>query len=131
VPAHEFWELQENLPTGRRLSVDGPRDLNRPRRMSELALDDVLTALPDRPPRLDGLIERATLTAGPGGPLRLFCAPAFRELVVFNPPHRQAFCVEPYTCATDAINLLQRCTETGWLVLPPGGTWSAAVELWL
>jgi aldose 1-epimerase len=131
VPAGEFWELQENLPTGRRLPVDGPRDLNRPRRMSELALDDVLTALPDRPPRLDGLIERATLAAGPGGPLRLFCAPAFRELVVFNPPHRQAFCVEPYTCATDAINLLQRRTETGWLVLAPGATWSAAVELWL
>jgi aldose 1-epimerase len=131
VLAAEFWELEDSLPTGKRLPVDKGRDLNRPRRMGELALDDVLTGLPARPPRLDGLIERCTTTGGAGGPLRLFCSPAFREMVVFNPPHRQAFCVEPYTCTTDAINLQARGVDAGWLVLEPGATWSAVVELWV
>jgi aldose 1-epimerase len=131
VPAAEFWELNESLPTGNRLKVDAGRDLNRPRRVGDLALDDVLTGLPPRPPRTDGLIERAAITGGPGRPMRMFCAPAYREMVVFNPPHRQAFCVEPYTCTTDAINLQARGIEVGWLVLEPGATWSAVVELWV
>jgi aldose 1-epimerase len=99
--------------------------------MGELTLDDVLTGLPARAARLDGLIERATLTGGPGRPLRLFCSPVFREMVVFNPPHRQAFCIEPYTCTTDAINLQAQGVDAGWLVLDPGATWSAVVELWV
>jgi aldose 1-epimerase len=131
VPAAEFWELKESLPTEKRLPVDAGRDLSRPRRMGELALDDVLTGLPARAPRLDGLIERATIGGAPGGPMRLFCSPAFRELVVFNPPHRQAFCVEPYTCTTDAINLQARGIDAGWLVLEPGASWSAVIELWV
>jgi aldose 1-epimerase len=50
-------------------------------------------------------------------------------LVVFTPPHRQAFCVEPYTCTTDAVNLQQRGVDAGWLTLPPGGRWSAVFEM--
>src|SRR5204862_5512152 len=104
VAAGQLWQLEQNLPTGTPVPVDAARDLNRPRRFSELSVDDVLTDLPPRPARMDGLIERAAIAAAPGAPLRLFCSPAFREMVVFTPPHRQAFCAEPYTCTTDAIN---------------------------
>jgi aldose 1-epimerase len=131
VPAAEFWELQESLPTGTRRSVDAGRDLARPRRVGDLNLDDVLTALPPRAARMDGLIERAAIHGAGGGPLRMFCSSSFREMVVFNPPHRQAFCIEPYTCTTDAVNLQGRGIEAGWLVLEPGATWSAVVELWV
>jgi aldose 1-epimerase len=131
VPAAEYWVLEENLPTGERRPVDAGRDLNQARAFGGLSLDDVLTGLQARPPRLDGLIERAAVQGGPGAPLRLFCSPDFRELVVFTPPHRQAFCVEPYTCTTDAINLQARGVEAGWRVLPPGGTWAGVVELWV
>lgn len=132
VPAEKYWPLEGNLPSGKPRELDAKRDLNRPRRVGELALDDMLTALPARPPRLDGLVERGTVyAAGKGGPMRLFCSPVFREMVVFNPPHRQAFCVEPYTCPTDAINLQAAGHDVGWLVLGPGETWSAVVELWV
>jgi aldose 1-epimerase len=132
VRAAEYWALAENLPTGERNPVDAARDLNRPRRFGELHLDDVLTALPERAARMDGLIERAAIVGAAGGaPMRLFCSAAFREMVVFTPPHRKAFCVEPYTCMTDAINLQVCAIDAGWLVLPPGGTWSAVVELWV
>ena len=33
VPAGEYWELVENLPSGERRPVDAARDLNRPRQL--------------------------------------------------------------------------------------------------
>jgi aldose 1-epimerase len=129
VPAARYWALTDNLPAGETAEVDAARDLNRPRRLGDLKLDDVLTALPPRAPRVDGLIERGTVS----GPLtvRVFCSAAYREMVVFTPPHRKAFCIEPYTCTTDAINLQARGVDAGWLTLPPGGEWKAVVELWV
>lgn len=48
------------------------------------------------------------------------CAPEFREFVVFTPPQRSCVCLEPYTCATDAIHLAARGIDAGWRVLSPG-----------
>jgi aldose 1-epimerase len=131
APAHGYWELQESLPTGRVLPVDAGRDLTEFRRFRELNLDDVLTRLRDMPaPETDGLVDRGIVREGQKMPaLFLQSSPAFRELVAFTPPHRQAICLEPYTCPTDAINLQARGVDAGLLVLPPGGTWSAVVEM--
>jgi aldose 1-epimerase len=128
APAKEYWVLDGNLPSGERRAVDDTRDLNRPRRFGDLHLDDVLTGLPARAARMDGLIERGTIQGASGGPMRMFCSPQFRELVVFTPPHRQAFALEPYTCATNAANL---GSDAGWGVLPPGATEQIVVELWV
>jgi aldose 1-epimerase len=128
APATSYWELQDSLPTGRRLSVDAARDLRTPRRVADLALDDVLTDLASDESAtlcLRGTVEDPAARAT----LRLFTSPAFRELVAFTPPHRQAVCLEPYTCTTDAINLQQRGVEAGLLVLEPGLTWQDAVGL--
>jgi aldose 1-epimerase len=128
VPADSYWELQDSLPSGHRKPVDPARDLRTPRRVGELNLDDVLTDLP----RYSGdeLCLRATLRDPAAlAELRLFCSPAFREMVLFTPVHRQAICVEPYTCTTDAINLQQRGVNAGLLVLQPGESWSGVVEM--
>ncbi len=130
VPARRFWQLQDNLPTGDRPAVDAARDLNQPRPFASLHVDDVLTDLPGLVTAKEGsLYQCATLNSPPGVTLRISCSKVFRDLVVFVPPHRQAFCVEPYTCTTDAINLQQRGIDAGLLVLPGGGTWSAVVEM--
>jgi aldose 1-epimerase len=126
VRAGALWPLKESLPSGRPTPLDAARDLNAPRRVGELHLDDVLTALPAEK-ETDGLIKRARLTCGDAA-LSLWCSADFREMVVFNPPHRQAFCVEPYTCATDAVNLETRGIDAGWRSLPPGGRWTGIVE---
>lgn len=129
APARSFWELRDNLPTGRILPVDGTRNLNAEKTVESLALDDVLTDLPE-PPGQDGLCFRSSINAQPGGwGLEMHTSPAFRELVAFTPVHRQAIALEPYTCTTDAINLQQRGVEAGWLVLPPGETWTGVVEM--
>jgi aldose 1-epimerase len=128
VPARSYWVLEGSLPTGACEPVDAARDLNRPRRYAELKLDDVLTDLPAGPATA-GLRERALVQGAPGATLRLLASADFREMVVFTPPHREAFAAEPYTCATEALNLQQRGIDAGLRVLPPGGSWSGVVEM--
>lgn len=128
VPAQSYWELQDSLPNGERRAVDQARDLNRPRRVSDLHLDDVLTDLPAGP--AEGLCLRGTIRDRAAQmELRILCSPAFREMVLFTPVHRQAICLEPYTCTTDALNLEQRGLDAGLKVLQPGQSWSAVVEM--
>jgi aldose 1-epimerase len=128
VPARSFWVLEDSLPTGEVRPVDAARDLNTPRRYAELTLDDVLTEVTPGPnvtvPVTCGVIEGA-----PGVNLELLCSTNFREMVVFTPANRQAFCVEPYTCTTDAVNLQARGIDAGWQTLAPGGKWSSVFEM--
>ena len=128
VPARSYWPLADSLPGGEKRSVDPARDLSAPRRYGDLKLDDVLTDV-STAPGADGSRVCGTVQGDAKVALRLYCSPAFRELVVFTPPHRQAFCVEPYTCTTDAINLQARGIDAGWLTLAPGQRWSAVVEM--
>ncbi len=79
-------------------------------------------------PDADGLCDRGDVRSG-ADVLRVRASPDFRDVVVFTPVHRQAFCIEPYTCITDAINLQARGVDAGLLTLPPGGRWSAVVEM--
>ena len=43
----------------------------------------------------------------------------FSKCVVYNPPHREAICIEPYTCLPDPFGLEQRGIDAGLQVLPP------------
>jgi len=125
--AREVWELHQFLPTGVRRVPEGPFDLAAPRSCEVLRLDDVYTGL-EGTLVAEGLRLLGTLRQPPYGvSMRLLAAPAFRELVLYTPGHRQAVCLEPYTCPTDAVNLQQRGLDTGWRVLQPGETWSADV----
>ena len=125
APARACWPLEASLPTGKPVAIDAALDLNTPRPYHDLHLDQVLTGLDLTPdPVSGGLCWRARVED-----VSLYAAPAFRELVVFTPPHRRAMCFEPYTCTTDAINLQQQGIDAGLLVLPPGGRWAATVDL--
>ncbi|MFM7803819.1 MAG: hypothetical protein ACKPGK_04935 [Verrucomicrobiota bacterium] len=59
--------------------------------------------------------------------LELEFGSAFRELVVYNPPHREAICIEPYTCVPGATHLPSfgsdrkpASRDLGWKTLAPG-----------
>jgi aldose 1-epimerase len=125
--ARQVWELQDLLPTGERRPPDPRIDLAAPRPFEGLRLDDVFTGVEAAPAvgdlRLLGILRQPSH----GVEMRLLASPAFRELVLFTPGHRQAVCLELYTCPTDAVNLQQRGIDAGWRVLQPGETWSADV----
>lgn len=129
--AQQAWELRANLPTGRAHPVEGPLDLRAERALAGQTYDDALTEL--RPTQVEkstglGLIARLRDPAGVRA-LSLWAGDDYRDLVVFTPPHREAVCLEPYTCITDAINLQQRGIASGLRVLPPGARWHGVVEL--
>lgn len=131
VPASKQWRSNECLPNGERIDVRERTDLRTPRSLAALELDDVLTDIEASPcSRVPDLLWRGSLRRLQSNcQLDLCTSATFRELVAFTPPHRQAVCLEPYTCTTDAINLQRSGVDAGLLTLEPGGHWSATVAL--
>jgi aldose 1-epimerase len=125
VKANEYWELAANLPTGRRLPLDVSRDLRAGVPFKNLQLDDVLT---DIFPLKQGSAETCSVAHG-SRRLEMRTSVDFQEIVVFTPPHRQAVCLEPYTCTTDAINLRASTPAANCTVLRPGDAVQTRVEL--
>lgn len=123
APAAEEWELIDCVPTGRCLPVPESKDLREGEYFDVLKLDDVLCGLPaQRTVTECGILDEAA-----GLQVVQRCDPIFREIVVYTPPQRNAICLEPYTCTTDAINLQARRVDAGWRVLGPG----AEVRTWI
>jgi aldose 1-epimerase len=125
VPAAEYWELDGMLPTGRRLPVDAARDLRAGRRFGEVRLDDVLTGLP----ATSAGTTASIFDPAAGRRLELQFDPAFRHCVVYNPPHREAICLEPYTTGADPFRLAAKGIHADQQVLEPGQSWSASMRL--
>jgi aldose 1-epimerase len=125
VPAAAYWELENLLPTGRRLPVKGHRDLRGGANFENLVLDDILTDL-EHPSgeckaMLDDPAARRRLTVAFGQ--------EFQACVVFTPPHREAVCIEPYTSVSDAFALEARGIKTGMRVLAPGECFRARIAM--
>jgi aldose 1-epimerase len=131
VAAEKMWELRESLPTGQIKQVDEPHDLRHGKNISSLQLDDVMTGLyPFAFDAQDHLNMVAVLQHPSGDRLMtLWTAQDFREMVLFTPPHREAICLEPYTCTTDAVNLSLRGVDAGLRVLQPGERWTGVIEM--
>ena len=118
VPAQKRWELVDSLPTGNLLDVEDYYDLRQPKDLSGLKLDDIYS---DVVSDADGLVrcilddqQKATQTVVE------FDAKQFPYVVVYTPPApRQAICIEPNTCPTDAFNLQNRGVESNLIVLRP------------
>jgi aldose 1-epimerase len=125
VPAAALWELEDFLPTSRILPVPPDLDLRQPRRFSELTLDHVYTSLAFEGAWCRCWIEDSLLKLR----VSLRFDKTYRELVVYTPPTRDAICLEPYTCVTDAVNLHARGVDAGLRVLKPGQSAPAGVML--
>lgn len=116
VPAKSYWELVDCIPTGKIHPVDKSRDLRGGASLRPLKLDDILTDVTAE----NGCITTRVVDPQAGLAIVQRCDDAFREMVVYTPPHGRSVCIEPYTCPTDAINLEARGQKCGWEVLPPG-----------
>jgi aldose 1-epimerase len=116
LPAAKRWELADMLPTGEILGLDDVEQHHAGLAFGETAFDDVFRDLqfeddrctfrvidPDSRRQLDITFDRS-----------------FRECVVYNPPHRQAVCIEPYTCVPNAAELKAKGIDSGLRILAPG-----------
>ncbi len=113
--ARAAWTLDTMIPTGEVVAVPARLDFNKPRRIGDEHLDDVLTDLPAG----EGLNRRAVLISTAAS-LAVSSDPQWREYVFFTPTSRDALAIEPYTCTTDAIHLEQTGVDAGLRVLEPG-----------
>ncbi|QDT15779.1 aldose 1-epimerase [Alienimonas californiensis] len=133
VPAAARYELIGGVPTGEVVALDEGYDLQHGPAFGGLKLDDVYTqvsAKADEPGVIESVIEN------PANGLRIVqrCDAAFREQVVFTPPWFRegdagSICIEPYTCATDAVNLAGRGVDAGWRTLAPGDRFETWFEI--
>jgi aldose 1-epimerase len=129
MPARSIWPLQDNLPIGERALVPDPLNWHRPRPIGNSQLDTVYSDLGAIRSGEGGLLLRAVLSQSEQrGCLEIWTTSDFREVVVFTPPHRNAVCVEPYTCVTNAANLQPSGVDAGWRELVPGQEWTGVVE---
>jgi aldose 1-epimerase len=119
VPAGKRWELADSLPTGRLLDVAGAYDLRAQAELNGLLLDDIYTNVTAE---ADGQTRCYLMDADAGRETVVeFDAARFPHVVVYTPPApRQAICVEPNTCPTDAFNLQARGIDSNMLVLRAG-----------
>ena len=113
--ATRAWPLANMVPAGVAEPIPEAVDFRTPRRLGDQHLDDALTGLPAAP----AMTQRAALRSM-AATVTVSSDPAFTDYVLFTPTSRDAVAIEPYTCATDAVNLQPRGIDAGWQVLPAG-----------
>jgi len=128
TPANHRWELADSLPTGRVLELTEAYDLRQPRDLAGLVLDDIYSGLTTTAAGMcecrliDSEQRRETVVE--------FSARQFPFVVVYTPPSpRQAICIEPNTCPTDAFNLEQRGIASNVMALEAGA--EASFDVWI
>lgn len=125
VPVTHYWELENMLPTGRRLPTDAPRQLASGMPFAETKLDDVLSGVEFKNGWATARIEEVQS----GLRLSIGFDEPFRECVVYNPPHREAICIEPYTCVPDTYWLTDQGIDAGLRELKPGEEFACQMEI--
>jgi aldose 1-epimerase len=126
VPASAYWELEQMNPTGRIVSLPENERLATGARLGDRKFDTVFTELRAD---TDGLMRtRLTDPKSNRAVAQSFDA-VFTQCVVYTPPHREAICLEPYTCVPDAIRLAEEGHETGLQILQPGEIFNTTIRL--
>ena len=116
-PMRQYAELIECLPTGQVYDVTPENDLHHGMRFDQRSFDGAFTGAAASN---DGLVTHLLRDHLAGVELAIQHSMQFGYVVIYTPPHRQAICIEPYTCLTDAINLTSSELDTGLWHLQPG-----------
>lgn len=125
LPVRQRWELVEMLATGRRVPVESPDAYRAGLPFGQMNFDDAFTAL-----QFDGQRCRCRIVDPESGRrLTVEFGPEFRECVVYNPPHRQAVCIEPLTWCPNGFELSERGIDAGLRILQPGQSLSCGVVM--
>jgi aldose 1-epimerase len=117
VPVEKLWHLEQMIPTGQIGPVTSDQLLATGIHLGNQQFDTCFTGIQTSD---DGLVRTRLLDPSSGRVLTQTFDKAFTQCVVYTPPHREAICLEPYTCVPDAIRLAAEGHETGLQVLKPG-----------
>ena len=126
APVHKYWELERMVPTGQIQSVRAEKQLAAGLRLGDHQFD---TAFTNMRADADGLLRTKLADPANGRALTQTFDTSFTQCVVYTPPHREAICLEPYTCVPDAIQLTAEGHETGLQILKPGESRKTKITL--
>jgi aldose 1-epimerase len=125
LPVTRRWILHEMNATGQTQRVDDSEGLRAGFALDDRRFDDVFGGLVARGDRFHAQIanphNQVTIDLDFGQP--------FRECVVYTPDHRQAVCVEPYTCAPDPFRLQAEGHDAGLIELAPGASLESELSI--
>jgi aldose 1-epimerase len=125
VPARNRWPLENMLPTGKTETGGVAAQLSAGMPFADTKLDDVFGDLKFTSGKCRSAIDDpATHRA-----IEMTFGPEFSACVVYNPPHREAICIEPYTAVPDAFVLESRGIAAGLRVLQPGESFDSQIDI--
>jgi aldose 1-epimerase len=125
IPVSTVWELASLLPTGKHEPSPIAAQLAAGMKVGEMKLDTVLGGITFH----DHRAPTSIADPSSGRTIVQTFDDQFTTCVVFNPPHRQAVCIEPYTTVPDPFTLAEQGIDPSLRLLPPGGTFRTRIEL--
>lgn len=125
VPVSGRWELNDMIVTGKQTPMEDRQRYHDGLKFSDTSFDNIFGGL---------TFEDETCTTSVHDPesghtMVMQFDSEFRECVVYNPPHREAICIEPYTCVPDPFRLNKEGVDGGLRILGPGEKFSANVRI--
>ncbi len=126
IPCRRYFVLEKCLPSAGPVPIVAGLDFRTLRNLGPMLIDDCLTG------REAGKPVRIIYSRG-GLALRMDCDALFENIILYAPPGKPFFAVEPVTNANDGFNLFEQgIAGSGVFVLEPGqersGTFSLKVE---
>lgn len=125
VPAQHTWEANDMLPTGRKLPLDDEQLSTTGLQLGNRTFDTYFTDLQvDRDQQV-----RTHLRDPRGRVLTQSFDRSFTQCIVYTPPHREAICIEPYTCLPDTFRLSAEGYSTGHQLFQPGESFRTTIRI--
>jgi aldose 1-epimerase len=116
----DIWVAESGMIPNRRAPLGSGTDIRTARKVDELDLDNAFTARP---------ANAQIAWPGTGIDVTITSSPELGHIVVYVPPGRDFFCVEPVSHSPDAINSLHETSVTGLRTLASGETLAASIVL--
>jgi aldose 1-epimerase len=126
APVDHYWELERMVPTGKIIADRPDQSLVDGLRLLDHQFDTVFTRVEHD---ADGLSRTRLTDPATKRQLTQTFDRSFTQCVIYTPGHRQAICLEPYTCVPDAIRLAAEGHKTGLQILKPGESFKTTIRM--
>jgi aldose 1-epimerase len=125
APVAKIWELKDMLATGRMLDISPETDLSG----GPIAGRSFDTSYTGLTAEADGWIHTWIREPKTGRTVTQLFDRQFTQCIVYIPPHREAICLEPYTCLPDSFRMTAAGHDTGLRVLAPGESFETTIPI--
>ncbi len=125
IPISASWELVDMNATGKVDPLANAAEFQSGLQFADVQVDNVFTGLVPT----DGVYRSSVSEPQSGLAVQMEFDDIFRECVVYTPGHREAICIEPYTCVPDAFRLERDGIDAGMRILEPGESFSAQIKI--